>query len=97
MATQYAAGHINQDLVKLFCDESGKTIDWYGDRLAERGVELWHESGDKDDRNALEALPDRPLAALGREGPDGKKLDGNAVLVDYARSWARASTTKPAW
>lgn len=46
MMTQYAAGHINQDLVKVFCEQSGAVVDWYGDRLAERGVELWHESGD---------------------------------------------------
>lgn len=45
----YATGHLQQDLVKVWCDNSGATIDWYGDRLAERGVELWHESGDKVD------------------------------------------------
>ncbi len=85
MATQYAAGHINQDLVKLFCDESGKTIDWYGDRLAERGVELWHESGDKDDETRWKHYPTGHSPRWGAKGPDGKKLDGNAVLVDYAR------------
>ncbi len=47
--TMYAAGHLQQDLVKVWCDNSGATIDWYGDRLAERSVELWHESGDKVD------------------------------------------------
>ena len=57
MATQYAGGHIVQDLVKLWCDKSGEAIDWYGDRLAERGVELWHESGDKDDRTRYEHFP----------------------------------------
>jgi len=49
MATQYAGGHIQQDLVKLWCDKSGEAIDWVGDRLAERNIELWHESGDKND------------------------------------------------
>lgn len=42
-------GHIQQDLVKLWCDKSGEAIDWVGDRLAERNIELWHESGDKND------------------------------------------------
>ena len=49
MATQYAGGHIQQDLVKIWCDKSGEAIDWVGDRLAERNIELWHESGDKND------------------------------------------------
>ena len=46
--THIANGHLDQRLVKLFCEESGETIDWYGDRLAERGVELWHEAGGDD-------------------------------------------------
>ena len=32
MATTYAAGHLKQELVKLWADESGETIDWLGDR-----------------------------------------------------------------
>ena len=85
MATQYAAGHINQDLVKLFCDESGKVIDWYGDRLAERGVELWHESGDSDDKARYEhfATGHSPRWT-GSDDGNGNTLDGNKVLYDYA-------------
>ena len=85
MATQYAAGHINQDLVKLFCDESGKVIDWYGDRLAERGVELWHESGDSDDKARYEhfATGHSPRWT-GSDDGNGNVLNGNTVLYDYA-------------
>ena len=85
MATQYAAGHINQDLVKLFCDESGAVIDWYGDRLAERGVELWHESGDSDDQARYHHFPTghSPRWA-GSDDGSGNILDGNKVLYDYA-------------
>ena len=85
MATQYAAGHINQDLVRLFCDESGAVIDWYGDRLAERGVELWHESGDSVDDARYEhfATGHSPRWA-GSDNGNGETLDGNAVLYDYA-------------
>ncbi len=85
MATQYAGGHIVQDLVKLWCEESGEAIDWYGDRLAERGVELWHESGDKDDHTRYEhfAIGHSPRFAGTNDGT-GKKLNGNKVLFDYA-------------
>lgn len=85
MATQYAAGHINQDLVKLFCDNSGAVIDWYGDRLAERGVELWHESGDKVDESRYHHFPTghSPRWRTSDDGT-GKPLDGNRILHDYA-------------
>ncbi len=84
-ATQYAAGHIKQDLVKVWCDESGSTIDWYGDRLAERGVELWHESGDKVDHSRYHHFPTghSPRWA-GSDDGKGHTLDGNKVLFDYA-------------
>lgn len=86
MATQYAAGHINQDLVKLWYDKSGEAIDWYGDRLKERGVELWHESGDKNDHTRYEhfAAGHSPRWT-GSDDGTGKKLNGNKVLFDYAK------------
>ena len=85
MATQYAGGHIQQDLVRLWCDKSGEAIDWYGDLLAERGVELWHESGDKDDHTRYEhfAIGHSPRFAGTNDGT-GKKLSSNKVLFDYA-------------
>lgn len=85
MATQYAAGHINQDLVRLFCEESGAAIDWYGDRLAERGVELWHESGDSVDEARYEhfATGHSPRWT-GSDDGEGNELDGNKILYDYA-------------
>ena len=86
MATQYAAGHINQQLVKLFCDESGEAIDWYGDRLAERGVELVHEAGDDDegDRYKHYATGHSPAWPCDEQG--NQTIDGNQVLYDYAVS-----------
>lgn len=85
MATQYAAGHINQALVALWYDESGEAIDWYGDRLAERGVELWHEAGDDDegDRYKHYATGHSPRWT-GSDDGNGGTLDGNKVLYDYA-------------
>ena len=87
MATQYAAGHIKQDLVRLWADKSGKVIDWYGDRLAERGVELWHESGDTDDKARYEHFPTGHSPRwTGSDDGAGNELDGNKVLYDYAVS-----------
>jgi uncharacterized protein with FMN-binding domain/succinate dehydrogenase/fumarate reductase flavoprotein subunit len=85
MATEYAGGHIEQDLVKLWCDKSGAVIDWYGDRLAERGVELWHESGDKGDVTRFKhfATGHSPRWTGSNDGT-GKPLNGNKVLHDYA-------------
>ena len=85
MATQYAAGHIKQDLVKLWADKSGGVIDWYGDRLAERGVQLWHESGDSEDKARYEhfATGHSPRWT-GSDDGTGQPLDGNKVLYDYA-------------
>lgn len=85
MATQYAAGHIKQDLVKLWADKSGAVIDWYGDRLAERGVELWHESGDAEDKARYEHFPTGHSPRwTGSDDGTGQTLDGNKVLYDYA-------------
>lgn len=82
--TMYAAGHLQQDLVKVWCDNSGATIDWYGDRLAERDVELWHESGDKVDSAYHHHFPTghSPRWRTFNDGT-GKQLNGNKVLYDY--------------
>lgn len=77
--THIAAGHLDQRLVRLFCEESGATIDWYGDRLAERGVELWHEAGGDDPDDRYTHFPTGHSPRWGSSG-----LDGQIVLTDYA-------------
>lgn len=85
MATQYAGGHLQQDLVKLWADESGAVIDWFGDRLAERGVELWHESGDKSDETRYKHFATGHSPRLPVDPKTGKfTLDLNKILYDYA-------------
>lgn len=84
MATQYAGGHIRQDLVKLWCDESGAVIDWLGDRLAERGIVLKHESGDKGDDTRYKHFATGHSPKLDVKDADGKLIDLNRVLYDYA-------------
>ena len=84
MATQYAGGHIQQDLVKLWCEQSAETIDWLGDRLEERGIELWHEAGDKDDHTRYEHFATGHSPRLPR-GKDGKfTVTLSQVIADYA-------------
>ena len=84
MATIYAGGHIQQDLVKLWCDKSGAVIDWLGDRLAEKGIELWHESGDKNDETRYKHFPIGHSPRLPEK--DGKILVSlSSVIEEYAR------------
>lgn len=87
MATQYASGQVSQPLLKKFADESGTVIDWYGDRLAERGVRMMLQSGDTDDRTRYKHFatghsPDWK----GSDDGNGRPLSGNKVLYDYAVS-----------
>ena len=83
--TKIAAGRLDQRLVKLWAEESGEAIDWYGDRLAERGVELWHEAGGDDEgsRYIHFATGHSPRWA-GSDDGEGNELDGAKVLTDYA-------------
>ena len=84
--TKIAAGRIDQRLVRLFCEESGETIDWYGDRLAERNVELWHEAGaGSNDRYKYFPTGHSPRFT-GTDNGKGQPLDGYTVLCDYAAS-----------
>ena len=84
MATLYAGGRIQQDLVKLWCDESGAVVDWLGDRLAERGIEMWHESGDRNDETRYKHFPigHSPRMRLTKDGKEEISL--HTVLFDYA-------------
>lgn len=81
MATQYAGGHIQQSLVKRWADNSGAVVDWYGDLLAKHGIEMWHESGDKNDQVRY------PHFATGHS-PVGQKDRGvfDRILREYAQA-----------
>ena len=84
MATQYAGGHLSQELVKLFCDESGATIDWLGDRYEERGVELWHESGDENDDTRYKHFPTGHSPRLPKDKNGQITMRLNEIVHDYA-------------
>ena len=83
--TKTAAGRLDQRLVKLWAKESGEAIDWYGDRLAERGVELWHEAGGDDEGSLyIHFATGHSPKWEGSDDGEGNQLNGAKVLTDYA-------------
>ena len=84
MATQYAGGHVEQRLIKLWCDHSGAVIDWLGDRLAERGIELWHEAGEKEDHSRYKHFATGHSPRLPHDKNGKITLSLSQVLYDYA-------------
>jgi fumarate reductase flavoprotein subunit len=84
---QYAAGRCDQRLIQLWCDESAEAINWYDDRLAERGVTLWHQGGDASPINRYKYFPTAHAPRwTGSNDGTGNELNGNKVLCDYAMS-----------
>lgn len=79
----YAAGQGNQALYMKWYDESGEAIDWYGDRLEERGIELWHEMAEEKNEVNYKHYATGHSPAW----PLDKSLDGNMVLTDYANTF----------
>ena len=88
IATQTAGGHVDQRLHKTFAERSGEVMNWYGDRLAERGVELWHETVDSQEARypAIPTChtPRWPQARWEKSDKNQKRLNGNVVLYEYA-------------
>lgn len=83
--TKTAAGRLDQRLVKLWAEESGEAIDWFGDRLAERGVELWHEAGGDDEGSRyIHFATGHSPKWEGSDDGEGNQLNGAKVLTDYA-------------
>lgn len=78
----YAAGQCNQALHTMWYDNSADAIDWYGDRLEERGVVLWHEMAEEKHKTNYQHWATGHSPAW----PEDKSLDGNTVLTDYADS-----------
>lgn len=89
LMTKTAGGHVDQRLLKTFAERSGEVMNWYGDRLAERGVELWHETVDGDVGTRYPSIPTChtprwPQARWEKSDAKQKKLNGNVVLYEYA-------------
>ena len=101
--TKTAAGRLDQRLVKLWAKESGEAIDWYGDRLAERGVELWHEAGGDDEGSLyIHFATGHSPKWEGSDDGEGNQLNGAKVLTEAPPATASrlasgraASSTRP--
>jgi succinate dehydrogenase/fumarate reductase flavoprotein subunit len=85
-AYHYSSGYMNPDLHYLWAAESGAAIDWYGDRLAERGVTLWHEFTTEKDHVNYKHFPTGHSPEWPRNAQGEETLNGATVLTDYATS-----------
>ncbi|MGL5979204.1 MAG: FAD-dependent oxidoreductase [Erysipelotrichaceae bacterium] len=83
--TKTAAGRVDQRLYKVWYEESGEAIDWYGDRLVEAGGELVLEAGgdDADHRYHHFATGHSPVYP---KLEDGKNRSGASILTEYSEN-----------
>jgi hypothetical protein len=81
---RYAAGHTKGELNLLWYDESGATLDWYEERLAERGVRMWLEQSAERDPVTYKHFQTGHSPEWPRDSENKQTLDGAAVLTDYA-------------
>lgn len=77
----YSAGDCNEKLYRLWAAHSGEAMDWYADRLAERGAKLWLEYATPNPVDSYEHY----VVGHGAQFPS-KELTGGIVLGEYAQS-----------
>lgn len=82
-AYRYSNGHMSIPLFNKWFDNSGETVDWYTDLLAENDVMMWHEAavGDKEGSLPHWATGHSPAWPVDSEGKE--TLDGGMVLGDF--------------
>ncbi len=104
-AVRYANGYIDSDLVKLWMEESGETVDWYTEILERKGdFKMWHEGGignvDGGARDAAyatghspEALTERTTAEVLKEYADelGVETMLETTLIKLIKTEGRVS------
>lgn len=81
---RFSSGNSSHALHKTWFENSGEAVDWYGDRLAEQGITLWHELATENP----EKVPLSPHWATGHSpefvaGADGNMPSGKTVLEAY--------------
>ncbi|MEG1561976.1 MAG: FAD-dependent oxidoreductase [Raoultibacter sp.] len=84
---RYADNYCNARLYQLWADNSGEAVDWYQDRIEERGYKLWFEAADEAHPTfykhyATGHIPSWPADAE-FAGID-VEVNGKVVLGDYA-------------
>lgn len=87
--TRYANGQCDVRLYRLWADISGEMVDWYQDRIEERGFQLFHEADHTNHQTvykhyATGHIPSWPADAEFAGIP--VEVNGKNVLGDYARS-----------
>jgi hypothetical protein len=87
--TRYANGQCDARLHRLWADISGEMVDWYQDRIEERGLELFHEADFTNHQSlykhyATGHIPSWPADAEFAGIP--VDVNGKNVLGDYARA-----------
>jgi succinate dehydrogenase/fumarate reductase flavoprotein subunit len=86
----YAGNRVDAKLHYLWYENSGAVIDWYGDRLAEHDVEIWHEYATEHEKVSYKHFatghsPAWPMTdAAAATTPENQSLDGTTVLTEYA-------------
>jgi succinate dehydrogenase/fumarate reductase flavoprotein subunit len=86
--TRYANGQCDARLYRLWADISGEMVDWYQDRIVERGFELFHEADLTNHKTfykhyATGHIPSWPADAEFAGIP--VEVNGKNILGDYAR------------
>jgi succinate dehydrogenase/fumarate reductase flavoprotein subunit len=83
-AYRYSSGRMQPDLHYVWARESGEVVDWYGDRLAERDVQLWLEFTEEKEQVNYKHFVTGHSPAWPMDDTGKMTLDGTAVLTDYA-------------
>ena len=86
----WSQGYTRRSLAKLWADNSGETIDWFADRLAEGGMEFRHEIDDHTLPSNYEFLDVGHSTQYGEEYYEQLTMDkvldyayGKGLQVDY--------------
>lgn len=82
---RFSNGNSSYALHRAWYQKSGEAVDWYGDRLSEQGVELWHELATPDPER-VPLTPHWPVGHSPAWPKDENGLDaltGKDVLEAY--------------
>jgi len=77
----WSHGYTRRSLAKVWADNSGETMDWFTDRLAEGGMEFLHEIDEKDNPSNYEVLDVGHSTQYGEEYYEQMTMD---KIFDYA-------------
>lgn len=82
----YAANNCNPLLYKIWMENSGEAVDWYQDRVEERGYELFYEGDTKHLKTTYKHWPTGHIPSWPADAEFAGievELNGNGVCYDY--------------